>query len=875
MQETPMMQQFNGFKRQYPDKVVLFRMGDFFETFGEDAKTASKILNITLTSRDKKKDSPPMAGFPHHALNQYLPKFVKAGYCVVVVDQLEDPKLAKGIVKRGVTRIVTPGTLEEDESSYTKNIFLVSLHKIKNTLGIGVIDISTGNLKVCDCPFSDENVKRVLNLFDPGEILLLDNEQDISLSGHVVQFLEANFVKNGDYEKVLKDFYKVRGLNSLNLKRTLPSCICAGMILDYVTETQKTNPEHISTPEFFNLDGTMYLDSSTIRNLDLVYNSTTGSTQGSLLSIIGDTKTNMGMRELYNWLLSPLLDYEQVNRRLNIVDYFFQNVELLNELRDILGRVSDLERLVGRIGLNRANARDYKAIELSLLEIEKLFGKLKDLNKKYGVFSHELFDYKTEQSLKKLEEKISEVIKDEPPLLITEGFLIKDGYNEKVDELRNISGSSKNWVKEFAIEEKKKTGISNLKIGFNRVFGYYIEVSKVNQSKVPDEYIRKQTLVNSERYITEELKEKEDEILNAESKLSELEFELFQEFRTETLPYIENIKKIAREIAFLDVLQGFANCAMQNDYVKPEVSNIGVGEKIIDIKDSRHPVVEILSEEEFVSNDILLNDGQRRMNILTGPNMSGKSTYIRQIALCVLLAQIGSFIPASSGKITMVDRIFTRVGASDDLIRGRSTFMVEMDEASNILNNATENSLVILDEIGRGTSTYDGVSIAWALAEYLIKKIEVRTMFATHYHELLALSESSPELITNLNVQVDEDEEKEEVVFLRKIEEGGTDRSYGIHVAKLAGLPGDVVKRAYEILTSFEQTAMFSKKNVNIPVQEQTGKKEQKEEEINQLSFLPDDNNRLLRELKKLDLDKLTPIEALNKLNKWRKKYLN
>ncbi len=810
MQETPMMKQFTGFKRQYPDKVVLFRMGDFFETFGEDAKIASKVLNITLTSRDKKKDSPPMAGFPHHALNQYLPKFVKAGYCVVVVDQLENPKLAKGIVKRGVTRIVTPGTLEEDESSYTKNIFLVSLCKIKNTLGVGIIDVSTGNLKICDCPFSEENIKRILNSFEPGEILLLENEGEISLSGYVVQFLEENFVKDGKYEEVLKNFYNVRGLNSLNLKRTLPSCICAGMILSYVNETQKTNPEHISTPEFFNLDGTMYLDSSTIRNLDLVYNFATGSTEGSLLSIVGEANTNMGMRELHNWLLNPLLDYEQVQKRLNIVDYFFQNVELLNDVRDILGRINDLERLVGRVGLNRANARDYRAIESSLLEVEELFEKLDELDRKQKIFSKDLFLEKTKNSLKILINRINEVISENPPLLITEGFLIKDGFNEKVDELRNISGTSKNWVKEFAIKEKEKTGINNLKIGFNRVFGYYIEISKINQKKVPSEYIRKQTLVNSERYITDELKEKEDEILNAESKLSELELELFQEFRLETLSYIENVKKVASEIAYIDVLQGFAYCAIQNNYIKPEMKNIGSGEKIIDIKDSRHPVIEVLSEEDFISNDILLDDEKRRMNILTGPNMSGKSTYIRQIALSVLLAQIGSFIPASCGEITMVDRIFTRVGASDDLIRGRSTFMVEMDEASNILNNATENSLVILDEIGRGTSTYDGVSIAWALAEYLINKICVRTMFATHYHELLALSDSNPDFITNLNVQVDEDEEKEEVVFLRKIVQGGTDRSYGIHVAKLAGLPEDVVKRAYEILTSFEQMSMFS-----------------------------------------------------------------
>ncbi len=867
MKETPMMKQFMGFKKQYPDKIVLFRMGDFFETFGDDAKIASKVLNITLTARDKKQDPTPLAGFPHHALNQYLPKLVKAGHYVVVVDQLEDPKFAKGIVKRGITRIVTPGTLEEDESSYTKNINLVSLSKIKNTLGVAIMDISTGNLKVSDCVFSKENVDRVLNSFNCGEVLLLEDERDISVGSNVVQFLD----KDLDVEKILKDFYKVRGLNSLNLKRTLPSSICAAMTLKYIVETQKTNPEHISHPEFFNLDGTMYLDFSTIKNLDLVINSATGSKEGSLLSIVDENKTNMGRRTLYSWLLNPLLDYREVKKRLDIVDFFFQNSTILSEVRDCLGRVNDLERLVGRIGLNRANARDYKALQYSLIEIEKLCEILKDLNEKRKILSKNLFKKNAEFSLTKLLEKINEVIKEEPPLLITEGFLIKDGYNEKVDELRNISGSSKNWVKDFAIQEKEKTGISNLKIGFNRVFGYYIEVSKLHQSKVPSEYIRKQTLVNSERYITEELKEKEDEILNAESKLSDLEFELFQEFRLETLPYIESIKKVAVEIAFLDVLQGFAFCALQNNYVKPDVFNIGVKEKKIEVKNSRHPVIEALSEEEFVSNDILLNDGKRRMNVLTGPNMSGKSTYIRQVALCALLAQIGSFIPASSASITMVDRIFTRVGASDDLIRGRSTFMVEMDEASNILNNATENSLVILDEVGRGTSTYDGVSIAWALAEYLIKKIKVRTMFATHYHELLALSETNSDVVTNLSVQVEEDEEKEEVVFLRKIVEGGTDRSYGIHVAKLAGLPDSVIKRAYEILGSFEQTAMFGKKNVKIPRQEE----QISQKEAKQFTLFPNDNDRLLKELKKLELEKLTPIEALNKLNEWRKKYIN
>ncbi len=873
--ETPMMRQFNSFKRQYPDKVVLFRMGDFFETFGEDAKIAARVLNITLTSRDKKKDAMPMAGFPHHALDQYLPKFIKAGYCVAVVDQVEDPKLAKGIVKREATKIVTPGTLEEDESSYTKNIFLISLFKVKKTLGVGVIDLQKGNLKVTELPYSQSNVQRVLNTFNPGEILLVEDDVEMPSLDKLVQFLDKDFFSGEEYEKTLRDFYGVKGLPSLGLKKNTPMSVCAGMLLHYVVDTQKVKPEHITKPEVFNLDGTMYLDSTTIRNLDLVYNPSTGSTEGSLLSIVGGAKTNMGRREIHNWLLGPLLDISLVKKRLGIVDYFFQNSGILSEVRDILGKVNDLERLVGRIGLNRANARDYKAMEYSLLEIERLFERLDELNKKFKVFSKELFSKKTENSLKDLVSIIQGAIKDDPPLVVNKGFLFVDGYDEKIDELRSISGDSRNWVKEFALREKEKTGISNLKIGYNKNFGYYIEVSKVNQSKVPSAYIRKQTLVNAERYITEDLKEKEEQILNAETKLFELEFELFQEFRKKTLPFIGNVKKVAEEIAFLDVLQGFAHCAIQNDYVKPDVFEMGSNERKIKLEDSRHPVIEVLGEEDFVSNEISLNCEKRMMNILTGPNMSGKSTYIRQVALAVLLAQIGSFVPASSADITMVDRIFTRVGASDDLIKGRSTFMVEMDEASNIVNNATEDSLVILDEIGRGTSTYDGVSIAWALAEHLVKKVKVRTIFATHYHELLALSESIPENITNLNVQVEEDDENGTVVFLRKIVEGGTDRSYGIHVAKLAGLPEEVVQRAYEILNSFEQTAMFSKKNVNIPVQAQEDSDGRKEEEEKQLSLFGNDGERLLRDLKRLDLEKTAPIDALNKLEKWKKKYLN
>ncbi len=867
MKETPMIKQFMGFKNQYPDKIVLFRMGDFFETFGEDAKVTAKILNITLTARDKSKnDNTAMAGFPHHAIDQYLPKLVKAGHCVVVVDQLEDPKFAKGIVKRGVTRIVTPGTLEEDENAYTKNIYLVSLCKVKNKLGVGIIDISTGKLQVYECDFVQKNINKVLNSFGPAEILLLEGEQ-LDVSNYPVQFLEKD-----DYENIIKDFYEVKTLNSLSLKSTSPSSTAVGMILKYISETQKIKPRHISKPIHSKIDGTMYLDFSTVKNLDLIFNSATGNTSGSLLSTLSENRTNMGSRKLHNWILNPLLDHGKIVKRHKIVEYLFENFELLDEVRNVLGNINDIERIVGKIGLSRCNARDYKALQDSLVNVKDLYSKLGEFNRKFGILSEELFSKSKKKSLYQLIEKIDEVIAENPSNIITEGNIIKDGYHSKVDELRNISGNSKSWVKEFAMKEKERTGITNLKISFNKGFGYYIEVSKANQDKVPEEYIRKQTLVNCERYITEELKQKEDEILNAEEKLGDLELEIFEEFRTETLPYIDNLKIIAEEIAYLDVLQGFAYCGIYNNYVKPEVFDIGKEGKKIEVYDSRHPIVEINAEEDFIPNNIFLNDKERRMNILTGPNMSGKSTYIRQVALLVLMAQIGSFVPASEAKISMVDRVFTRVGASDDLAGGRSTFMVEMDEAANIVNNATSNSLVILDEIGRGTSTYDGVSIAWALAEYLINFVKVRTMFATHYHELLALGESSSNLVTNLSIQVHEDEENEEVIFLRKIVEGGTNRSYGIHVAKLAGLPDEVLYRAKEILSSFEQTSMFETKNTKIPVEKNAEQEEPKEVDNSQLELFKNENNYLIEEIRKLDTENMTPVDALNKIDEWKKK---
>ncbi len=866
IKQTPMMDQYLRFKKQYPDKIVLFRMGDFFETFGEDAKTTSKVLNITLTARDKSKNPTPLAGFPHKAIDQYLPKLVKAGYCVVIVDQLEDPKLAKGIVKRGVTRIVTPGTLDELDS--IKSNYIASFVKSKNDLGISICDISTGEIFWINSKNISKSIESVLSSFEPVEILLLENESELKFNTIPVQFLNKGLQNVKYAQEIIKEFYDISNVQSLDLEGKDVSISSLAMILTHISDTQLIKPNHIKKPQRRNLTSTMILDRATIRNLELVSNSFTGDISNSLFSVIDSSSTQMGKRLFYSWILNPLIEKKEIDERLDIVGLFFEDNEVLNQTKEILDEINDISRIVGKIGLQRVNGRDLKALEISLESILRL----KLILAKFPQISKELNVY--EKDLKKVSESIEQCIVDSPPLTILEGGIIMSSYNKEVSELREISGNSKGWIKEFEENEKKSTGINSLKIGFNRVFGYYIEVTKAQQEKVPERYIRKQTLVNCERYITEELKQKEDIILNSQERLNDLEYKLFIRFRDSLVQYIPILQSVSEYISRIDVLSGFAKIAFEEDYCRPQIFDMGENEGVIDIKSGRHPIVEKITQDEFVSNDTYIDFNTSSMSILTGPNMSGKSTYIRQVATLVLMAQIGSYVPAKQMTLSLVDRIFTRVGAADDLSRGRSTFMVEMDEAANIVNNASKFSLIVLDEVGRGTSTYDGVSIAWALAEYLANDLKSRTLFATHYHELLKLSEEIPDRVKNFNVLVEEDLEQGEVIFLRKIVEGGTDRSYGIYVAKMAGLPEKVIKRANEILESFEQEKMFSKEN-EIRETDVFGKKVNDKDTLNstfQFPLFTAKDSEIEKDIQSLDLDNLTPIEALNKISEWKKK---
>ncbi len=861
-----MMKQYLDFKRQYPDKIVLFRMGDFFETFGNDAKEASKILNITLTKRDKKGEI-PLAGFPHKALDQYLLKFIENGRCVVVVDQLEDPKQAKGIVKRGVVRIVTPGTLNGDEASTVKDSYLASFYTNGKKIFVSLCDISTGKFFLIVENANDNNINTILSKYDPTEILLIEGENNQIFGNIPVQIIPKS-VKNKEYaEEIVKDFYAIKNIDSLGLTSESEEIVSIAMTIMYIKETQLMDPKHIEKPVHVSLNSTMILDRATIRNLEIINNAYTGSIENSLFYILNKCKTRMGTRLLYSWLLNPLINKNEIEKRLSNVKKFISNPEILEKVCNLLEEINDIERITGRIGLRKATPRDMKALQFSL---ESSLEIIETMEKEFN----ESFSDIDKEKISLLAQKIDSTISEMPPTLLTDGGIIKDGFSKEVDELRAVSHDSKNWLKVFEEDERSKTEISSLKVGFNSVFGYYIEVRKTNQDKVPDRYIRKQTLANSERYITEELKEKEDIILHSHERLVALEYDLYDTFRDSFLASISSLQKLAYIIAEVDVISNFAYISNQNEYVCPEIYDLGENDGIIDIEKGRHPIIESISDEEFISNNTSLSMKNGSMAILTGPNMSGKSTYIRQVATIVLMAQIGCYVPASKAIISIADRIFTRVGASDDLVKGRSTFMVEMDESANIVNSATKYSLIILDEVGRGTSTYDGVSIAWALTEYLIKDVKARTLFATHYHELLKLSELYPSEVKNYNVLVEENVEKGEVIFLRKIVEGGTDRSYGIYVAKMAGLPEKIIKRANEILESFEQKNMFSSKSavreIVLP------SKDTSDTQINMNAFqyplFAAKESEIEREIQNIDIDNLTPIDALNRIVQWKKR---
>ena len=859
---TPMMEQYLSIKAKHQDSILFFRMGDFYELFFDDAKTASEVLGLTLTSRShgKKSAGVPLAGFPHHSLDTYLSKMIKAGFRVAICEQLEDPKTTKTIVKRDVTEIITPGTvLTDDLLDSKRNNFLCSLYFKKETCGLALVDISTGEFAVDEMP--REQFVEEINRTSPAEILVSE-EQAAFVEGKLGTVEKYFFTKREEwifsrdygYETLISHF------GTLSLKgfgcEDLDAGICAaGAAFHYLKEVQKSKLLHISRIQRQPVNQFVGIDSDTRRNLELIKSMRSGTSQGTLISTIDKTKTAMGGRKVVQWMLRPLLNPNKVLKRLDAVEELLKSSRLLNEVREILARIGDLERFVSKIITNRATARDLNSLKNSL----KTFPELKESLGK--VESADLVSVRNKiDNLENLVVEIEKAIVDDPPLAVTEGGIIKRGYNKELDDLRDISYSGKDWIARLQTQEREKTGIPSLKVSFNKVFGYYIEVTKANFSKVPDYYTRKQTLVNAERFIIPDLKAYEEKILDAEDKIVTIEYELFDKIRKMAAMQAIIIQENAKLISTLDCYAGFAQLAVENNYVRPEINN---GSKI-SIKEGRHPVVEKLLPygESFIPNDSQLDTQKEQIIILTGPNMAGKSTYLRQVGLIVLLAQMGSFVPAKEAKIGVVDKIFTRVGASDNLAGGESTFLVEMNETANILNNATPKSLILLDEIGRGTSTFDGLSIAWAVAEYLHNSPQVaaKSIFATHYHELTELA-LILKRVRNYNVVVKE--WGENVVFLRKIEEGACDHSYGIQVAKLAGLPNSLLNRAKEILSNLEAEELTAN---NLPklAMSQNGHLKKNDK---QLDIFEKQEQVIRTEIQNLKLDEMTPLQALNKLN--------
>ncbi len=863
---TPLMEQYLSIKADYADMVLLYRMGDFYETFYEDAKTISRVLGIALTKRAHGKSADvPLAGFPHHALDAHLPRLVQAGHRVAICEQVEDPKQAKTIVKREVVEVVTPGTaLSEKLLDHKSNNYLAAIYLQGATAGVSYGDFSTGEFYISEVPL--ENLLNYIQEISPKELLVSNSMLD-QIQQSFDRQINAIFSRMDDWiftykfaYDTLTSHFRTTNLKGFGAESFKLGIVAAGAILHYTKENFQSNPVHVQKLSVISSDDFMILDPSTRRNLEILNPIIGQEREGTLLSILDHSITPMGGRMFKQLITHPLVALDKIQERLDRVDTFFQDRDLRNSIRENFENISDLERLLGRMATGRASPRDMVTLKNALTYIEPVRASIRASGHDALTFYGECLE-----DVDEVVQLINTAIADNPPQNITEGGIIRDGYNVDLDELREISREGKSWIVNLQNQEREKTAIPTLKIGFNKVFGYYFEVTRTHQDKVPEYFIRKQTLVNAERYITPELKEFEEKVLGAEEKMAELEYALFQQIREAVAGWGAVIQNNARLIAELDCLAALAHVAALYKYVKPTIDD---GHEVR-IVDGRHPVVEQLlpHDEPFIENDISLSNADTQIMVITGPNMSGKSTYLRQVGLIVFLAQIGSFVPAASAHVGIVDRIFTRVGASDNLAFGESTFMVEMLEAANILNNASPKSLILLDEVGRGTSTFDGLSIAWAMTEYLHhnKKIAAKTLFATHYHELTELAMLYPR-IKNYRVAVQEHEDH--VVFLRKIEEGGMDNSYGIYVAQMAGLPSPVVERAREVLRNLEANELTPNDTSRL------GKRQGgRNVDQNQLSLFDARQPSEIEEaLKKLDLNTLTPIEALLKLQELKEK---
>ena len=855
---TPMMKQFLDLKAKHPDAVMLFRCGDFYETYSTDAIVAAEILGITLTKRANGKGKTiEMAGFPHHALDTYLPKLIRAGKRVAICDQLEDPKLTKKLVKRGITELVTPGvSINDNVLNYRENNFLAAVHFGKGACGVSFLDISTGEFLTAEGPF--DYVDKLLNNFAPKEVLFERGRRGMFEGNFGSKFFTFElddwvFTETTAREKLLKHF-EVKDLKGFGVEHLKNGIIASGAVLQYLIMTQHTQIGHITSLARIEEDKYVRLDKFTVRSLELMGSMNDGGS--SLLNVIDRTISPMGARLLKRWMVFPLKDVQPINERLNVVEYFFRKPDFKELIEEQLHLIGDLERIISKVAVGRVSPREVVALKVALQAVEPIKEACMDAdNASLNHIGEQL------NICRSIRDRIDKEVNNDPPLLINKGGVIKSGVNAELDELRQIAYSGKDYLLQVQQRESELTGIPSLKIGYNNVFGYYIEVRNVHKDKVPQEWIRKQTLVNAERYITQELKEYEEKILGAEDKILVLETQLYTELVQSLSEFIPAIQINANQIARLDCLLSFATAARENNYIRPVISD----DEVLEIHQGRHPVIEkqLPIGEKYIANDVMLDSSTQQIIIITGPNMAGKSALLRQTALITLMAQIGSFVPAESAHIGLVDKIFTRVGASDNISVGESTFMVEMNEAADILNNLSSRSLVLFDELGRGTSTYDGISIAWAIVEYIHEhpRAKARTLFATHYHELNEM-EKSFKRIKNYNVSVKEIDNK--VIFLRKLERGGSEHSFGIHVAKMAGMPKSIVKRAADILKQLEtdnrQQGVSSKPMAEVG--EMRGGM--------QLSFFQLDDPILCQirdEILNLDVNNLTPLEALNKLN--------